>query len=178
MRVHPLAKRVIACADGIKAGSRQQLLLVFEFQHFKVGCNAARKFPGMESPTRSPSSAAPTGAITEAEYCYRSFLPDTPACAHALRIAKIAEFNPAVHCHHVVWHPSGEHIWARSNSAFNASAIGNQHRRVAPAEYRCVRHPGRYDDSWSGHFYSMSSVLRVSQKTYPKENPHRQAARV
>ncbi len=65
MRVHPLGKASYRCADGIKAGSRQQLLAGIRVPHFKVGCNAARKFPVNGIANGSPSSAAPTGAITE-----------------------------------------------------------------------------------------------------------------
>ncbi len=65
MRVHPLGKASYRLCNGIKAGSRQQLLAGIRVPALKVGCNAARKFPVNGIANAQPSSAAPTGAITE-----------------------------------------------------------------------------------------------------------------
>lgn len=50
---------------GLKQVVASSFWLVFEFQHFKVGCNAARKFPVNGIANAQPQQCGTYGAITE-----------------------------------------------------------------------------------------------------------------
>lgn len=90
---------------GLKQVVASSFWLVFEFQHFKVGCNAARKFP-----VNGIANAQPQQCGTYRSHNGKLSIAIGHFCrihqrAHThFAIAKIAELNPAVHCHHVVWH--------------------------------------------------------------------------
>ncbi len=69
-----------AYADGLTQEVARGFRLIFEFQHFEMGGGAARQF-SVNAPTRSPSNAAPTGAITESWVLLSVILAGVPASA-------------------------------------------------------------------------------------------------
>lgn len=129
---------------GLKQVVASSFWLVFEFQHFKVGCNAARKFP-----VNGIANAQPQQCGTYRSHNGKLSIAIGHFCrihqrAHThFAIAKIAEFNRLFIVTRRVASLLANTFGRDPTLRLTRRRLANQHRRVAPAEYRCVRHPGR-----------------------------------
>lgn len=129
---------------GLKQVVASSFWLVFEFQHFKVGCNAARKFPvngiANAQPQQCGTYRSHNGKLSIAIGHFAGYTSVRTRTSPSLRLRNLTRlFIVTTRVASLLANTFGRDPTLR----LTRRRLANQHRRVAPAEYRCVRHPGR-----------------------------------